>query len=145
MPQKPTTANKIAALMRRQAIVEGHKKGVAPEVGRRIALKPETVRAIRDLAKRGLCRSEIARELGLKESGVRRYAQDYGIEIPQGDRGGPGAKRLAAIARRQERVARLLDEGWTQRAIAKKLGLSTFTICRDAQYVRARRKQGEAA
>lgn len=144
MPVKPTFENKIAALMKRQAILDGHAKGDLPEVGRRISIKPETVRAIRSLAAKGYHCSAIARELNLRESGVRRYAKDYGIELPLGESGGPSAARLAAAAMRQEEVYRLLMLGWTQRAIAKHLGFSTFTICRDAQYIRAKKLREES-
>lgn len=141
MPQKPTPEAKLAALLKRKAILEGHKKGVIPEVGVRISLKPDTVRAIRSLAAKGYHCKAIARELGLWESGVRRYAKDYGIEIPKGDPGGPGQARVQRILKRRAEVLRLLNEGWTQRAIAKKLGYSTLTINQDAQYVRAKKKE----
>ncbi|MEI2422363.1 hypothetical protein V6O07_18935, partial [Arthrospira platensis SPKY2] len=94
-------------------------------MGARIALKPTIVREIKDLAAKRLCCSEIAQQLGLKESGVRRYAKDYGITLVKGSPGGPSHKRLVAIERRQKTVKKLLQEGWTQRAIAKKLGVST--------------------
>jgi DNA-binding NarL/FixJ family response regulator len=141
MPQKPTPEAKLAALFERTAIIEGHKKGVPPEVGARISIKPDKVRAIRSLAADGHHCRAIARKLNLWESGVRRYAKDYGIKLPKGDSGGPSEAQVRRIVRRRARVSQLLDEGWTQRAIAKKLGYSTFTINQDAQYVRA--KKGE--
>lgn len=141
MPRKPTAENKLAALMMRQAILEGHKEGALPEVGERISIKPQTVQAIRTLASKGYHCTAIARELGLWESGVRRYAKDYGIAIPRaGMVGGPSEAKLKAIDKRRALVLRLLGEGWTQRAVAKKLRLSTFTINQDAQYVRSKRK-----
>lgn len=140
MPQKPTTEAKLAALLKRKAILEGHKKGVIPEVGVRISIKPERVRAIRALAAKGYHCKAIARELGLWESGVRRYAKDYGIDLPKNPGGGPGDARVEIINKRRIKVQRLLDKGWTQRAIAKKLGYSTHTINQDAQYMRAKKK-----
>jgi len=140
MPQSPTTEAKLAALLKRKAILEGHKKGVIPEVGVRISIKPDTVRAIRALAAKGYHCKAIARELGLWESGVRRYAKDYGIVLPKGSTGGPSATRLKAIHERRVEVQRLLDAGWTQRAVAKELGYSTYTINQDAQYMRAQKK-----
>lgn len=139
MPVKPTTHNKAVALMVRQAVMDGQSTAVMPEVGKRISLKPDTVRQIRRLAQEGMHCSAIARATGLRESGVRRYARDYHISLPAGDRGGPSAARLRAIEARQRNVLRLLEAGWTQRAIAKHLNVSTFTINRDAQYVRRQR------
>lgn len=140
MPQKPTDEAKLAALLKRKAILDGQNKGVLPEVGARISIKPDTVRAIRALAAKGYHCRAIAKELGLWESGIRRYARDYGIEIPKGEFGGASQQRIAKIVARREKVWQLLSEGWTQRAIAKKLGYSTYTINHDAQYVRAKKE-----
>jgi hypothetical protein len=145
VPKKPTAQNRMIALMHREAVLAGHGRGPAPEVGRRIALKPEVVRQIREMANAGKCCSEIARALRRAESGIRRYAQDYGIVLPKGSVGGPGPRRVRAIERRRAKVQEMLDAGWTQRAIAREMGLSTFTICQDAHYMRARRRKGETA
>lgn len=139
MPQTPSPQNKIRMLMLRQSILEGKRSGTLPEVGVRISIKPDKVRRIRELAKRGHYCAEIARIIGCSEAAIRRYAKDYSISIPKGAPGGPSQSRLAAIEARRKEVVRLLEAGYTQRAIAKQLKVSTYTINNDAQYARARR------
>lgn len=137
MPQKPTFEAKIAARMKREAILAGHCKGDLPEVGKRIALKPEKVRRIKELAAQGKYIAEIARELGQADSGIRRFVKDYGIKVKKGPPGGsPDGVRAKGIILRQKRVESMINMGMTQRAIAKALNVSVFTINHDVQYLR---------
>jgi DNA-binding NarL/FixJ family response regulator len=136
MPRAPTPEDVIAARMARRA-AEDMARTALPEAGRRLAIKPDRIAAIRWLAAKGYGPSEIARRLDLHESGVRRDAGDYGITLSIGSCG-PGARTAARVEARRREVAGMLEAGLTQRAIAAKLGMSTFTICQDAQYARER-------
>lgn len=137
MPIKPTTQAKIATLMKRQAILDGALDAPLPEVGKRISLRPERVRAIRILAREGWSAAEIAAAMDTSRSLIRRYAREYNIDLPKGSPGGPG-KRIVDIQTRQQRVVEMLRAGCTMVEMSKRLGVSVYTINKDVQYVRAK-------
>lgn len=124
----PGQEDRLAARVAWQAWRPGQP--LPPIVGKRRCAKPEVLLQIVKLAKEGRTITEIAHSIGRKESGVRRYVNDYGVTIKAKGMSGPSfdGKLVQRIDATTKKVLNRLKRGQSTAEIAKALKLHPATV-----------------
>lgn len=133
----PDAQDRLAAALAWQAWQPGQP--IPPIVGKRRCARPDVLLKIVKLAKEGRTISEIARELDRKESGIRRYAHDYGVTIRAKGMSGPSFNGRTAQRMQEtlQSIKVMIEEGMSTAKIAEATGLNPATVrdyskrCRD--------------
>ena len=138
-PRRRVTADdRLEAALLADAAAKGRYHGPVPIVGKRRSSKPGTVMRIRALAAEGKTLPEIAHIMQCSRTNIRRFRDDYGIKITNGESGpsfdGVTSERINATL---QAVKALIEAGEGTAAIAKQLSLHPATVrvyskrCRD--------------